>query len=193
MHLQHLTALLRGVREDGFVSFLRKEGPNLLISSKQAITVSTLTACVDDAATSALETCCYSQAAKRRGTGCLMPASMRSALYGCKPSPLGVRTKSLKLVRYSCRSSILFTQSYSTRQMCEVWGGLCFCMRSALQHIKRVQQLQESAGLPGDWAVITGQQCIADHCPQTQAGNGDCAQQDSIEKMLGSAGCHAWS
>ena len=53
-------------------------------------------------------------------------------------------------------------------------------MRRALQHIKRVQQAQESAGLPGDWAVMAGQQCIADDCPQIQAGNGDCAQQDSI-------------
>ena len=66
-------------------------------------------------------------------------------------------------------------------------------MRSTLQHIKRVQQLQEAAGLPRDWAVMAGQQCIADHCPQIQAGNEDCAQQDSDEKMLGSAECHAWS
>ena len=89
-----------------------------------------------------------------------MPASMRSALYGCKPSPLGVRTKSLKLVRYSCKNGTLLTGSYSTRHMYEVWEGLYFFMRSALQHIKHVQQMQESISLTSAWALMTGQHTL---------------------------------
>ena len=53
--------------------------------------------------------------------------------------------------------------------MYKVWEGLYFFMRSALQHIKHVQQMQESISLTGDWALMTGQQYLADHCPQTQA------------------------
>lgn len=69
------------------------------------------------------------------------------------------------------------------------------CGKACASHAQRTSACQaraaaagESAGLPSDQAVMTGQQCIAEHCPRTKAGNGDCAQQDSIRKLSRSAG-----